>query len=202
VTEDEVDAARLAHFRGVAKRELRTRMRSVRAVLPKSAIAARSNAVCQRLETLPEFARAQVIVGFSAIRKEVDLSAVLERARQLGKQTGLPKVIGEQLELRVTNSQYPLVEGSFGILEPSDIAPLIEPASVDLVLVPGLAFDANGHRIGYGRGHYDRVLPSLANAFRVGVAYDFQLLAELPAEPHDIALHCVVTDTRCLRIEG
>jgi 5-formyltetrahydrofolate cyclo-ligase len=202
VTEDEVDAARLAHFRGVAKRELRTRMRSVRAVLPQSAIATRSSAVCQRIEHLPEFARAQVILGFSAIRKEVDLSAVLTRAQALGKQTALPKVVGETLELRVSNTQYPLSEGSFGILEPPDDAPVVDPASVDLVLVPGLVFDASGHRIGYGRGHYDRLLPGLTNAFRVGVAYDFQLLAELPTEPHDIALHCVVTDTRCLRSEG
>ncbi|MET0389152.1 MAG: 5-formyltetrahydrofolate cyclo-ligase, partial [Polyangiales bacterium] len=79
-------------------------------------------------------------------------------------------------------------------------APLIAPSEVDLVIVPGLAFDGAGQRIGYGRAFYDRLLPQLTQAFRVGLAYDFQLLAELPVEAHDVPMHCVISDARTLRV--
>lgn len=195
------DAAREAHLRIVAKRELRTRMRSVRAVLPHSARAARSAAAVARIQALPEYQSARVIVAFSAIQKELDLAELLADARSMGKQTGLPKVVGDELQLRAVSDPSALVQGAFDILEPNDDAPIIAPESIDLVLVPGLAFDGRGHRIGYGRAFYDRLLPSMPRAFRVGVAYDFQLLAELPNDPHDIPMHCIVSDARCLRVE-
>jgi 5-formyltetrahydrofolate cyclo-ligase len=85
------------------------------------------------------------------------------------------------------------------VAEPAGTAPQINPAEVDVILVPGLAFDERGHRIGYGRAFYDRLLPSMPQAFRVGLAYDFQLVMELPNDPHDIPMHCVISDKRCVR---
>ena len=193
------DAARERHLRTVAKRELRSRMRQVRGVLPASAAAARSSAATERALALPELQGARVLVGFSAIHKELDPAALLAAARAQGKRVGLPRVVGELLELHEVSAPEELVEGTFGVLEPPASAPRIEPTEVDLVLVPALAFDARGHRIGYGRGFYDRLLPQLTRAFRVGLAYDFQLLAELPDDPHDVPMQCVVTDKRSLR---
>lgn len=200
----DTDPALLARLREHAKRELRSRMRSVRGVLPSAACAERSARAIAHLSELPEVKAARTIVGFSAIQKELDLAALLSEARAQGKRVGLPRVVQPEdgpalLDLLALNDE-PLVEGAFGVLEPPPSAPRIEEAGVDVILVPGLAFDAQGHRIGYGRAFYDRLLPTLPNAFRVGVGYDFQLVVELPVDPHDVPLHCIVTDARVLRI--
>jgi 5-formyltetrahydrofolate cyclo-ligase len=183
-----------------AKRELRTRMRSVRGVLPAAARDTRSRAAIARLAELPEFTRARTWVAFSAIQKELDPAGLVVIGREQSKRVGLPCVMGNELVLREWVAGAERVEGAFGILEPDESAPVIAPMEVDFVLVPGLAFDARGHRIGYGRGFYDRLLPTIPNAFRVGVAYDFQVVPELPDEPHDVAMQCVVSDARTLRL--
>jgi 5-formyltetrahydrofolate cyclo-ligase len=197
---DVMDDATLARLRGHAKRELRTRMRAVRRVLPRSACELRTSAATTRLLELPEFARARCVLGFHAIHKELDPAALLARAAELGKRVALPRVHDSGLSLHLYQPGDVLEESGFGTLDPSPDAPLVEPTEVDLVLVPGLAFDARGHRIGYGRAFYDRLLPTLLGAFRVGVAYDFQVLPELPNEEHDVPVHCVVSDARVLRM--
>jgi 5-formyltetrahydrofolate cyclo-ligase len=191
--------AQLPYLREHAKRELRARMRSVRGVLPQSARDERSAAAIARALQLPELSAARTIVGFCAIQKEVDPAALLEQLRAQGKRTGLPRVVGEQLQLHAYADASELVPGSFAVNEPPETAPRIDPADVDVVLVPGLAFDERGHRLGYGRAFYDRLLPSMPRAFRVGIAYDFQLVMELPNDAHDIPMHCLISDKRCLR---
>jgi len=198
--DDSNEAAQLLHLRAVAKRELRARMRSVRGVLPLPAAAARSSAATAHALALPELAAARVVLGFSAFRKELDPAALLTAARAEGKRVGLPRVVGDALHLHEVGADDVLEEGAFGVLEPPEAAARIDPAEVDVVLVPGLAFDARGHRIGYGRGFYDRLLPQLTRAFRVGLAYDFQLVPELPEDPHDVPVHCLITDARTLRL--
>lgn len=182
-------------------------MRSVRAVLPPSAVRERSEAAMARLRALPEIVAARVIVGFSAIQRELDLASLLAEARAQGKRVGLPRVIESEdpaapptLALHEVASESELVEGAFGIREPAESAPLLAAGDVSVVLVPGLAFDIVGHRIGYGRAFYDRLLPTMPQAFRIGVAYDFQLVPELPSEPHDVAMQCVVSDKKVLRM--
>ena len=194
------EAAMLARLRVVAKRELRTRMQAVRKVIPVEACAERSTRANARVIELPEFARAKVIVGYSAIRKELDPSELLRMAAEHGKRVGLPRVDGGVLSLHEYKPGDQLEESGWGILEPLSAAPGIAAESVDLVVVPALALDSAGHRIGYGRGFYDRLLPLMASAFRVGVAYDFQLVPEIPHEPHDVVMHCVVSDARILRL--
>ena len=84
------------------------------------------------------------------------------------------------------------------VREPLENAAIVPPQDVDVVLVPGLAFDPKGQRLGYGQGFYDRLLLHM-RALRVGLAFDFQLLAEVPSFPHDLPVDCVVTDHRVLR---
>jgi 5-formyltetrahydrofolate cyclo-ligase len=194
------DQADVAHLRAHAKRELRTRMRAVRRVLPRTAAAERAAKVGAQLLQLPEFNAARTLIGFSAIHNELDPSGLLAAAQRAGKRVGLPRVDGEQIRLHVYESGDVLEESGYEILEPLASAACIEPSEVDLLVVPGLAFDARGHRLGYGRGFYDRLLPLLSRAFLVGVAYDFQFVPELPDEPHDLPMHCIVSDARTLRI--
>jgi 5-formyltetrahydrofolate cyclo-ligase len=199
---DSEEQLRIAHLREFAKRELRSRMRAVRKVLPADAARLRSTAAATRVRELPEFMNARTVLGFSAIHKELDPLALLQSARAAGKRVALPRVDGERLDLHQVDDPADLVPGAFGVAEPHENAPRILPHEVDLVLVPGLAFDARGHRLGYGRGFYDRLLPLLTRAFSVALGYDFQLVAELPNEAHDVPVQCIVSDARCLRIDA
>lgn len=189
-------------LRARAKEALRGRMRGVRRILPPEACAARSRALCERVLALPELAAARVVVGYVAARKEADPAAVLDAARRAHQITGLVRVLPDnELALVRCDSDTVLVENEYGILEPGPDAPLLDPQSVDVILVPALAADASGHRIGSGMGYYDRLLPRLPpSAFKIALVYDFQLLAESPALEHDAKVDCVVSDERVLRV--
>lgn len=182
-----------------AKEVLRGRMKSMRRMLPASACELRSAALCERLMQLPELRSARTIVGFVAFRKEPDVASALAALAQRGAAIGLPRIeaLGA-LSLRVHAQGDALVENRFGLLEPSASAARIEAGDIEAIIVPALCFDARGFRIGYGAGYYDRLLPSLARARRIGVCYDHELLGELPVTRSDESVHAVVTDARVL----
>lgn len=183
-------------LRAYAKRELRTRMESIRKLLPNSATAERSSRACAAVCALPEFAAARIVAGYVAMRKELDVSAVLQAAADSGKQVVLPRIESDGLVFHLHVPGEPLVENDWGVFEPGVNAERVAIADIDLMLVPALALDLRGYRIGYGKSFYDRVLPQLAHGRSVGVAYDFQLLAEVPDEAHDQRVHQIVTDLR------
>lgn len=189
-----------------AKRELRKRMRALRATLPPNAVAERSAALVARVLAHEAWAPARAIALFHSMPDEVQTGALIEAARKKGKRVALPVVTEEQaLTFRApyeVPGEPPLSLSAFGILEPTEAAPLVDPATLDLVVVPALAFDPRGHRIGYGRGYYDRTLPLASSATHVGVAFDFQLIAEVPERAGDVPVHWIITDRRVLRAES
>lgn len=190
-------------LRARAKAELRERMRSLRRVMPQTACAERSAAICARLCELEEFERASSLAGYAAYRKEADPSAALARAEHAGKRIGLVRIEQDgRLGMRRHRTGEPLIENAFGILEPAPEAEALALGGVQLIVVPALAIDARGYRIGYGHGYYDRLLPELPAAFKVAIGYDFQLLSELPNTDGDAAVDCIVTDRRTLRVAG
>jgi 5-formyltetrahydrofolate cyclo-ligase len=187
-------------LRTYAKRELRTRMASVRNLLPDSATAARSARACNAVIALPEFEAARTIAGYIAMRKELDVSAALVAAADRGRRVVLPRIARnadhDSLAFHLHAPGQPLVENDWGVLEPDASAETVAIAEIDLMLVPALALDLRGYRIGYGKSFYDRVLPQLVHGRAVGVVYEFQLLAEVPDEAHDQRVHWIVTDAR------
>ena len=189
-------------LRAAAKRALRQRMRSLRRVMPDTACAVRSRAICERVLELPEFAQASCIVGYASYKKEADPASIMGIAEQAGKTLGLVRIEPDfGLSVHRYRSGDALIENEFGIAEPAADAPRIAFEDIGMIIVPALAVDARGQRIGYGRGYYDRLLPKLPHAFKIAVAYDFQLLVETPDTPHDVPVDCVVTDQRVLRVE-
>jgi len=137
-----------------------------------------------------------VVAGFSAIRTEIDPSALMQALRARGAALALPVAIGrgEPLIFRAWTADTVLVRGLYGILEPSSDAEEVEP---DIVLVPLAAFDRRGHRLGYGGGYYDRTLQRLRKAKRVtaaGLAFSAQQMDEIPADAHDEPLDLVLTE--------
>ncbi|MAC26142.1 MAG: 5-formyltetrahydrofolate cyclo-ligase [Sandaracinus sp.] len=200
----EMDERQEAFVRRRFKQEVRRRMRAIRKGLPKDARAERSARIAERAAALPELEAPRVVAGFVSIKGEVDPAPLLDVLRERGAAVVLPRVDFE-LGAIVLHHHAPgdrLEESGFGVPEPLPSAPRADLAAVDLALVPALAIDPAGARIGYGKGFYDQLLPTLPNAFRLALAYDFQLVSEIPAEPHDQPIHALVTDTRLLRVDA
>ncbi|MDH3624384.1 MAG: 5-formyltetrahydrofolate cyclo-ligase [Myxococcales bacterium] len=183
-------------IRRKVKAELRKRMRSVRGALPVSACEARSAEIAKRVIALERFQLANTILVFSSIRREVRTQAIMQAAWTAGKRVALPRVVENDLHLHWISVDTELVEGSFGVSEPPEDVARISPEDVDFALVPALAVDLRGYRIGYGGGYYDRLLPLLENAQSCALAFDFQLIAEVPELPIDVPVDVVVTDQR------
>lgn len=174
-------------------------MRTVRGAVPASACDARSAKISKRLCALAEIERAATILAFASIRNEVRTRPSMEAAWAAGKRIALPRVLGDELCLHLVTRETSLVEGAFAVPEPPEGSARIEPGEVDFALVPALAVDPRGYRIGYGGGYYDRLIPALTNARSCAVAYDFQLISEVPELPFDVAVDLVVTDERVIR---
>jgi 5-formyltetrahydrofolate cyclo-ligase len=172
----------------------RERMKRVRLATPADALLSRSKRIADAVRALPEFTRARAVLGYVAIQGEADVSSLEHDVRQRGGRWILPRVEGKTLALHEIPEGSVLAPGAFGIPEPSLDLPRVAPEQVDFALVPALAVDERGHRIGWGGGFYDRVLPNLACAFRCAVVYDFQLIAEAPATSHDVAVDAVVSE--------
>lgn len=179
--------------------------RRTQQLLPDRQRAAR--AAAQRLLDLPELAdvtgRRGCLAGFVAVRAELDPAAALDEARRRGARIAYPRVADDRtprLRFHLAGTAD-LVPGRFGIPEPSPALPEVGPGDIDLMLVPGLAFDAEGHRLGTGGGYYDEWLEQAAGDRPgvVGFAYDFQVVAACPTEPRDQVVDGVVTDARVLR---
>jgi 5-formyltetrahydrofolate cyclo-ligase len=198
VSADEPEHAEI-DLRHRAKQALRVRMRTVREALPKLSCDARSAEITKRLFALAEIERARTILAFASIRNEVRTRPSMEAAWASGKRVALPRVVGDELQLHIVDCETALVAGAFSVPEPPEEAPRIPPADVDFALVPALAVDPRGYRIGYGGGYYDKLIPRLENARTCALAYDFQLIAEVPELPFDIAVDLVVTDERVIR---
>ena len=188
-----------SELRQRAKMALRSRMRAVRGALPDSACDTRSEKIDARLWELSELQRASTVLAFASIGNEVRTHACIESAWAKGKRVGLPRVVGDELLLHLVDPGTALAEGSYSVPEPSADAPRLEPIDVDFALIPALAVDSRGYRIGYGGGYYDKLIPLLKRACTCAVAYDFQLISEVPELPFDVTVDLVVTDERVIR---
>lgn len=179
-------------------------MKAVRGGYPAAALAERSRSLVQRLSEIPGFPEARSVALFWPMleRGEIDLCELDGALRERAVKIYYPfmDALGGgrfRTGFRLTRSADELVERGSRFAEPPLDAEVAERGAIDFVLVPALAADARGHRLGYGAGYYDATLGDVCPPGRaVLVVYDFQLLAELPAEPHDVPCDFVVTDKR------
>jgi 5-formyltetrahydrofolate cyclo-ligase len=181
------------------KGTLRTVTLAKRRELAPEQAAEKSLALQKRCLALPEFQRADTVALYAAVQREVDTAFLAAAALDAGKRVLFPAVIGDDLEFRQVRSLADLVPGRFKIPEPVG-----EPCRIveaDLIVVPGVAFDCCGRRIGYGKGYYDRSLHLLEGSGKlVGFCYDFQLVEEIVGESHDVTMDLVVTELRVVRV--
>jgi len=145
---------------------------------------------------------ARCLALYSAIHNEVSTDEIVEQVLDSEKSLVFPRVRGEDLEFVMIESPADLVSGAFGVKEPKGCN-LVPLEKIDLVVVPGVAFDLRGHRLGYGRGYYDRALAKCqSHCMKVGFAYDFQLVEELPATDYDETLSVLITESRTLNFSA
>ena len=179
------------------KAALRRRYLRQRESFPPQKVAAASRALCERLARWTTLREAQTILAYLAFRNELDLCPLFERLP--GKRWVVPRIEGDRLVLHPYDPAR-LVRHRFGMLEPAADLPVIEPTALDLILVPGVAFDRQGYRLGFGGGYYDRFLAT-TSALRVGVTYDECLTDVLLRDDHDQPMDWIVTPTRLFAVE-
>lgn len=185
-----------------AKRTLRDASMAARDAIGPEARAEASRAITARIALLHTYRRARVVLLTLPFRSEWDATLLARLAIESGKTVAAPRVDrpARMLRpLRILDLDRDIETGYQGIPEPRSHCAAIALESVDWVLVPGVAFDLSGRRLGYGGGYYDRLLPLLPSAApRVAGAFESQLIAAVPAAPHDIAVDCIVTEQRML----
>lgn len=155
--------------------------------------------VARRVFDLPAYRRARCVLAYAAFGSEVGTGLITTRVLAEGKRLVLPRITPEGLALhRVDDPKADLTAGVWGIPEPGPERPVVAPGEVDLFLLPGVAFDLSGNRLGYGRGYFDRVLAG-APGVKAALAFDGQVVDQVPAGPADVAVDLVVTPTRVVR---
>jgi 5-formyltetrahydrofolate cyclo-ligase len=187
-----------------AKRVMRNEVIAARDALTPAQHRSASQAIAARIAALPSFTAAHCILLTLPFRSEWDTRPLIAAAQASGKVVALPRVDGDtrMLDLHaVRDVARDTAPGYRGIHEPAIGLPRVERADIDWVLVPGVAFDVAGRRLGYGGGYYDRLLALLSpQAPRVAGAFDLQVVAAAPAAPHDLIVDVIATETRLFTI--
>jgi 5-formyltetrahydrofolate cyclo-ligase len=182
-----------------AKRALRARMRALLLDMDDASRHLASVRACERLAGLEAFRNALVVMLYMPLETEVDLTSTALRCFQMGKTICVPRVDWDRRDMvpiEVTSFDARMDTDEHGVRAPRYGRP-VSPLLIDLVVVPGLAFDVAGRRLGRGGGYYDRFLAKLRpDAVKVGLVFDEQIVDEAPIEAWDITVDCVVTDRR------
>ena len=185
------------------KTELRAALLEARGAIPPAEREALSAVICDRAADLPAFREATTVHAYVGVASEVRTLPLLEAAWGAGKRVVCPRIgIGGRLEGRRVRSFEDLVSGPRGLREPDpDTTDLVPAEEIDLVVVPGIGFDRQGGRLGFGGGYYDRFLSTTA-ASRLGLAFSLQIVDRIPQEPGDEPVHWIVTERETIECRG
>ncbi|MBQ9201178.1 MAG: 5-formyltetrahydrofolate cyclo-ligase [Bacteroidales bacterium] len=172
------------------KKELRQEIRRRKQLISSEEKAHLSRELCRQITQLPQWQKARTVLLYHALDDEVSTRDLLEG--WAGKKTLLlPVVDGEDLLLKPYSAAVGMTRNRWDILEPSAAEAFTDYQAIDLALIPGMAFDRAGHRLGRGKGYYDRLLPRLSCP-TIGLCFPFQKLEKIPVEPWDIPVQRVL----------
>lgn len=179
----------------MTKDELRLEMKRLRRQITKEESEQKSRAAADAVFELPQYKSAETVMAYMASFKEISTSAIIRDALK-HKHLVIPVSNTDSLTITPSylKSENDLVKGAYGIYEPR----IIEPAKVndiDIAIIPGIAFDRRGGRLGFGKGYYDRFLSEF-HGVKIGFCYEFQLIDELPLDSHDIPMDIIITEKR------
>ena len=174
------------------KMALRAEIKKTIAAMSHEEMRRQSIAVCMRLAQSSEFINADTVLVYSAMKGECDPRLLADIAYGMGKRVAYPRCEGDELGLYIADEGR-FVPGVFGIPEPDGSCERIDLADVDFAVIPGLAFDGKGGRLGRGKGYYDRLLMG-TKAVKVGICFNEQLIHRVPMDVHDGRMDMVVTE--------
>ena len=179
-----------------AQKEVQRRaLLKARQKIPPRISQEKSNSICQHLQNWPVFARSHLTLTYCSFRGEPNLAPLFQQQHLWG----LPRCESQTLVWHrwFPTSPWALRPGTYGITEPDPSSPLIDPAQVDLILIPCVACDINGYRLGYGGGFYDRMLTDSrwANKITIGIVFEYARLPQVPRESWDIPLSGICTES-------
>jgi 5-formyltetrahydrofolate cyclo-ligase len=182
-----------------SKIQLRKEILQQRRSLTSAVWQEKSFQICKNIQAFSLFRKAKTVLAYFSIRQEPDLSFLFNSSQKWG----FPRCVGQSLVWHIWQSGEILETGNYSILEPQSKALIIDAAEVDLILVPSVACDAMGYRLGYGGGYYDRMLssPEWKAIPTVGIVFDFAYLSILPRDPWDQPLTAICTETQSITIQ-
>ena len=176
------------------KKALRREIGAKKRALSAAEIEARSAILADKLYATGQYRQARSLYAYLSFNQEVRTSPIIQRAWADGKRVAVPKVMGSEMVFIWIDSFEGLApQGAYNITEPIADGPVANDKAA-LILMPGLAFDPEGRRVGYGGGYYDRFLEKEPNHPLVALCYDFQQLPHLDTDPHDVPVDLVITD--------
>lgn len=186
------------------KKHLRKTKLAKRNALSEKVHKTKSRQIKQRLFSLQDFKKAKTIAFFYGIRKEVHTAHMIQDALNAGKRILLPRCAYDKKEMHLLEikSLNDLEKRKFGLMEPKKRCKKVKLKEIDAIIMPAVAFDLDGHRLGYGHGYYDRLLKRKeGKAKLIGLCFELQLAKKLPIEKHDVAVDKIVTEKRAINSE-
>ena len=180
------------------KRKIRDKIKKLRSNLTKEQVAEESKLIYNQIIDNKIFERAEVVMSYMSFQNEIDTEKINDYIISCGKKLLLPKMIDREVIKPIEYTGEFEIDNSFGIKEPVGE---IYNGDIDLIIVPGVVFDIEGNRIGYGRGYYDRFLKLYPRARKISLAYEFQIIDNLEVEEHDEKIDEIVTKNNIIRIK-
>lgn len=187
------------------KKKLRKKMIKIRKEIPEDEVNKRSLVIKEKFVKTPDFEKANCIMAYLPFQNEVDTMPIINHAIENNKKVTTPKTYPETKHMvpaLLKDLEFDLEYGNYGILEPrEDRLFAADPAELDLVIVPGVAFDIDGYRLGYGGGYYDRFVSKLRkDAVLAAVSFEEQIVEKVPLERWDKQLHMIFTEKRIIDV--
>jgi len=184
------------------KAGLRRELIKRRLGLPSEEVNKNSQKISELITQLEIFKKAERIALYFSIKNEVRTEQIFEMAMECGKKVYFPHMEGTILEFHRVDDLGELKPGKFGIPEPRQDSAKIQTKDLDIIVVPGVAFDRLGRRVGYGKGYYDRTLKEIHKEKLIGLAYGFQVLDRIPVEAGDIGLGSLIMESGIIFAKG
>jgi len=200
----------------MSKQEIRNRLLAARESLLAEDKFLYDKKIHEMLYNTMAYQKCSNLLCYVSFKSEIDTEKIINRALTDGKKVYIPKVTGKSMQFYRIDSLNGLIASKFGVPEPgpdndklfsgnnADNKNMPDPAMANLMIMPGLAFDIHGNRIGYGAGYYDRYLQEHKEIifFKIALAYDFQLLNSIEANEHDMAVDMIITPTKILTVKN
>jgi 5-formyltetrahydrofolate cyclo-ligase len=180
------------------KKDIRREILRKRIALNEEELHFKSEAICQAFMTLPGYQNTSFIYIYMDFKNEVMTKSIITNAHQTGKKVAIPRICNNEMNFYLLEEGQELDIGYFGIREPEE-STLVQN-SEGIMIVPGIAFDEAGYRIGYGKGYYDRFLHNNQVKEKIALAFELQLVDQVPYDKHDIPMDMIITENRIIQV--